>query len=126
MKLEEIDAKIEELQKLRKKVIQNQEAQRRFQAKKKEEKMERTEIEKIKNISKKLGVEIEIYTSEATTILAGLHTDNCTYVDDSIDNYTDNDIEMWDVVSAEDYNSTIYANCGEVQKYPVIVVLLKR
>ncbi len=45
MKLKEIDEKIAELQKLRKKTIQNQEAQRRFQAKKKEEKMNKFTLE---------------------------------------------------------------------------------
>jgi hypothetical protein len=56
-----------------------------------------------------------------------LHTDNCTYHDIPYGIWTDlsdDDVEEIELLSPEEYNRTINANCGEIQEDDVIIILL--
>ena len=84
-------------------------------------------IQKINAKAQELGLEIESYNSRQNIqTVQSLHTDTCTFIDFGVSAENDEQIADWGIVSAEDYNATINANCGEIQDDFVIVVVIKR
>lgn len=87
-------------------------------------------IEKINAKAKELRLEIESYRVKNPNYnieaVEALHTDTCDFIDYGVCAENDEQIADWQVVTPEDYNKTIYANCGEIQEEKVIVVVIKR
>ena len=80
--------------------------------------------------AKELGLQIESYQVKDPKYnresVEALHTDTCDFVGFGICADNDAQIADWKVVTPEDYNSTIYSNCGESQDEDVIVVVIKK
>ncbi len=87
-------------------------------------------IAEINAKAKELGLEIESYQvkdpNRNIESVESLHTDTCNFIDFGVCAAKDEQIADWGVVTPEDYNSTIYANCGESQDEDVIVVVIKK
>jgi len=81
----------------------------------------------IELIKKNPELEIEIYKGKFNDITSTdlLHTDNCEWADVSLEEIEEDDLLDYGVISAEDYNRTIYANCGEEQEEPIIAIIIK-
>ena len=77
-----------------------------------------------------LGLEIESYQVKdpnySIEAVESLRTDTCEFIDFGVCAENDEQIADWDVVTAEDYNNTIYSNCCDVQDDDVIVVVIKK
>jgi hypothetical protein len=89
-----------------------------------------TKIKEIKRLAKENNAEIEVYQRNACgeylLTIDELHTDNCQFIQFGIKPF-DEDVFIKDfgLMTAEAYNKTINANCGEIQDKDVVVVLLK-
>ena len=75
----------------------------------------------IEKTAEEKGIEIECYKSGVNNI-EQLHTDNCKFIDFGL---CEGEIKDWGVVEPEDYNKTLYSNCGEIQDDSVIVVIIE-
>jgi len=83
-------------------------------------------VEKILKEAKEKKVDIEIfYSDKKISSVEALHTDSCHSIDVVLDDLFDDMILDFKIVSVDDYNKTIFANCGEDQKEDVLVVLVK-
>jgi len=82
----------------------------------------------IEDEAKKLGLEIESYKVNDKRYniesVEALHTDSCNFIGNGVCTDDDDKIKDWAVVTADDYNSTIYANCGNIQEEDVMVVVI--
>jgi hypothetical protein len=78
-------------------------------------------IEKSKNVN---YIEFYKFNDNKNT---RIHTDNITFLDHiDFDDLPENVRCKWDIMDKDEYNSTIYANCGEVQEdeYNTLVIVL--
>lgn len=84
-------------------------------------------VQKILSEAKINGIGVELYTSNGYEFADALHTDTCEYVGDEADllRIEEDRILDWGVISPEDYNHTINANCGCIQEEPVVVVVVR-
>ena len=87
-------------------------------------------IVEINEKAKELGLEIETYQVKDPNYnieaVESLHTDTCDFIDFGVCTENDEQIADWDIVTPEDYNNTIYANCGQIQDEDVIVVIIHK
>jgi hypothetical protein len=85
-------------------------------------------------MNKNPSLEVEAYTlkDELRTYhsVEALRTDNCDFLRflsiEEVELLQDNDILDCGLVTAEDYNSTIYAGCRNIQEEDVIVAIVKQ
>jgi len=87
-------------------------------------------IKEIEQTAEKLGLDIESYEVfdpryNIETVEA-LRTDTCKFLGFGVCAKNDEQIADWGIVTPEEYNSTIYANCGDTQENNVIVVVINR
>ena len=80
----------------------------------------------IRKQAKNLASDIEIYRNNGYQMINELHTDTLDFVGFDLDEIDEEDIIEFEIVEPEEYNKTIYANCGEKQDVPVMVVLIKQ
>ena len=92
------------------------------------EKLKRDRCNIIEEDANRLGIEIEVYNpyNSDVKLVENLHTDNCRFLGFGLDDIYDLDIADFEIANPEQYNRTLYANCGELTEISTMVVLLKK
>jgi hypothetical protein len=79
--------------------------------------------------AEKIGADVEMYETDATTMAQYLHTDSCRYVGGlgiSDNEPTDETHEVvdWTIMDADEYNHTLFANVSETDDRTATVVAI--
>jgi len=90
------------------------------------EKLKRDKCRMIEELASKLEIEVYNPYNSNVKLVENLHTDNCRFLGFGLDDIYDEDISDYEFVSPEQYNRTLYANCGESMEEITMVVLLKK
>jgi len=82
----------------------------------------------IEEDANRLKLDIEVYApfNSKVKLVENLHTDNCQFINFGLDGVYDQDIADFEIANPEQYNRTLYANCGELTEVSTMVVLLKK